>query len=67
MQRVIHGSMNEGNLAKLLEGMNKFYDMFLFSILHDDHYFMVAFNRIKNTITYYKSMGSTGNASRKYE
>lgn len=46
--------------------MNKFCDMFLCSILHNDHYFMVAFSTIKYRITYYNSMDSIENLSRKY-
>lgn len=46
--------------------MNKFCYMFLCPILHNDHYFMVAFSRIKYRITYYNSMGSIENLSRKY-
>lgn len=66
MQRVIHGRTNEDNLTKQLERINKFCDLFLFLILHDDHYFMITFNKMKYKITYYNSMGSTDNPSREY-
>lgn len=46
--------------------MNTFCDMFLCPILHDDHYFKVLFNILKYKITYYNSMSSIENPSRKY-